>query len=86
MENEMLAFPFVVVLVVGTAVLTAIISTSLPYLGGLWNAFKTRIKQVFTRDKGDIVDIIILSKLQEELDEMEKRVEQLEKRVELHTF
>lgn len=85
MENEMLALPLVWGIIALTAVLSAVVTTSLPYMGGLWNAFITRIKRLFTREKGDIVDIIILSKLQEELDEMEKRVEQLEKRVELHT-
>lgn len=85
MENEMLALPIVVLLVLFTAVLSAWITTSLPSWSKMYSAYKDAIKRKLTRDKGDIVDIIILSKLQEELDEMEKRVEQLEMRVDLHT-
>lgn len=78
MENEMIALPIVWALIVGTAFLSAIVSQALPMLPYYWNAFKTYIKGLFTREKGDIVDIVILAQLQDQINALEARVEELE--------
>lgn len=76
MENEMLAFPFVVLVVVGTAILSSIITASLPSLPKWFNAFKNAITRVFTRKRSnvDMVDVIIIAQLQERIDELEEQV------------
>lgn len=45
----MLAFPFVVVMIVFTAILSSVVTSLLPYMPNAWHAVKTRIKRVFTR-------------------------------------
>ena len=47
--NETMAFPFIVAVIVGTAILSSIVTTMLPMLPNYWQAIKTRIKRVFTR-------------------------------------
>jgi len=46
--NEMLAFPFMVGVIIGTALLSSIVTSALPYLPKYWHAFKMRIRRVFT--------------------------------------
>ena len=46
--NETMAFPFIVAVIVGTAILSSIVTTMLPMLPYYWQAIKTRIKRVFT--------------------------------------
>lgn len=46
--NETMAFPFIVAVIVGTAILSSIVTTMLPMLPNYWQAIKTRIKRVFT--------------------------------------
>ena len=46
--NEMLAFPFMVGVIIGTALLSSIVTSALPYLPKYWHTIKTRIKRVFT--------------------------------------
>tara|TARA_R110000796_G_scaffold82212_1_gene180548 strand:+ start:315 stop:632 length:318 start_codon:yes stop_codon:yes gene_type:complete len=75
MENEMMAMPVVIVLIVGTAFLTAIVSASLPRMGKWFNALKSRIKR--EKNATDIVDIIIISKLTERIDELEEQLTNL---------
>ena len=53
----MMAMPVVIVLIVGTAFLTAIVSASLPRMGKWFNAFKSRIKR--KSNATDIVDVIL---------------------------
>jgi len=70
--NEMLAMPLIVILIVFTAVFTAIITTILPRVPKLWHAYKTRIKRKSTRKSAtDIVDIILIAKLEERLGDVE---------------
>jgi len=68
----MMAMPVVVVLIVGTAFLTAIVSASLPRMGKWFNALKSRIKR--KSNATDIVDIIIIAKLTERIDELEEQL------------
>jgi len=60
-----------------TAVLSAVVTQALPYMPKWWNAFKNAIKRVFTRKEKDIVDVIIIAKLQERIDELEEQVDNL---------
>lgn len=71
----MLAMPFVVGLIIGTAFLTAVVSTAIPHMPKLWNAFKSRIKRK-SNDK-DIVDVIIIAQLQDRIDELEAQMENI---------
>lgn len=45
MENNMIAFPFMVVVILSTAIISSIITTSLPTLIQRWHVFKSRIKR-----------------------------------------
>lgn len=71
----MLAFPIVVGLIILTAFLTAVVSTSMPYVINVWNAFKSRIRR--KKDTMDVVDVIIIAQLQERIDELEDQVDNL---------
>ena len=76
MENEMIAMPSVVLLIIGTAFLSAVVTAALPSLPNYWNALKNSIRRVFTRKQPemDIVDVYLISDLQEQIDELEKQV------------
>ena len=67
--NEMLTMPLIVALIVFTALLSAIVTAVLPRVPKLWHAFKTRIKR--KSNAGDIVDIILIAKLEERLGDVE---------------
>lgn len=71
--NEMIAMPLVVLLIVGTAVLSAVVTQALPYVPKWWNAFKNAIKRKKTQEM-DMVDVIIVAKLQERVDELEEQL------------
>ena len=72
MQNEMMYMPLVVTLIVSTAILSAIVTTALSYMPKLWHAVKTRIKRKSTRKSAtDIVDIILIAKLEERLGDVE---------------
>jgi len=76
--NEMLAMPSVVLLILGAAFISAVITTALPSLPNYWNALKNSIKRVFTRKSDmDVVDVIIIAKLQERIDELQEQVNNL---------
>lgn len=64
----MIAFPIVVVLIVGTSLLTALVSSSLPYVSNRLNAFISRIKRAFTHKPTQYGND--LSKRIDELEEM----------------
>ena len=70
--NEIMYMPFMVLVILGTALLSAVVTTSLPYVPKWWNAFKSRIRRK-SNDK-DIVDVIIISQLQERIDELEEQM------------
>ena len=70
--NEIMYMPFMVLVILGTALLSAVITTSLPYVPKWWNAFKSRIIRK-SNDK-DIVDVIIIAQLQERIDELEEQM------------
>ena len=77
--NEMIGMPLVVLLVLGTAFLSAVITATLPSLPNYWDALKHSIKRVFTRkqpklDMMDMVDVVIIAKLTERIDELEEQL------------
>ena len=69
--NEMLTFPFMVAIILGTAVLSSIITTSLPSLGRWFNAFKNAIKRKLTRKPKPAV---YCDDLQSQIDELKEQV------------
>ena len=76
MENEMIAMPLVVCLIIGTAFISAIITTALPILPKWWYELKTLISRVFTRKSNttDMVDVILIAQLTERIDELEEQM------------
>ncbi len=73
--NEMIAAPVVVVLIIGTAVLSAIITQALPYVPKWLNALKHSIKRKpNVPEATDMVDIIIIAKLTERIDDLEEQL------------
>lgn len=72
MENEMMTIPVVVGLIVFTALLTAVVSASLPRVGKWFTAFKTRIKR--KSNATDIVDVILIAKLTERVDDLQEQL------------
>ena len=82
MENEMIAIPLVVLLVLGAAFLSAVLTQALPRMGRWWNAFKSHIKRKFTRKPNvpnttDMVDVIIIAQLTERIDDLEEQINNL---------
>ena len=76
--NEMMYMPLMWLIILGTALLSAVVTTALPSLPKYWNAFKSRIRHVFTRkSKMDVVDVIIIAKLQDRIDDLEQQVNNL---------
>ena len=76
MENQMIAMPLVVLLIVGTALLSAVVTQALPYVPKWWNALKHSIKRKPTPESSDMdmVDVIIVAKLEERVDELEEQI------------
>ena len=79
MENEMMYMPLVVLLIVGTAVLSAVVTQALPHVPKWWNALKNATKRKFTRKSNvlnttDMVDVIIIAQLTERIDELEEQL------------
>ena len=72
----MIGMPLVVLLVLGTAFLSAVITATLPSLPNYWNALKHSIKRVFTRKQPemDVVDVILIAQLTERVDELEEQL------------
>lgn len=79
MENQMIAMPLVVLLIVGTAVLSAVVTQALPHVPEWWNALKNAIKRKSTPKSSDMdmVDVIIVAKLTERIDELQEQVNNL---------
>jgi len=75
--NEMIYMPLMWGIILGTALLSAVVTTALPYVPKWWNALKSRIKRK-SNDK-DIVDVIIIAQLQERIDELEVQMNNVAK-------
>jgi hypothetical protein len=73
--NEMMYMPLMWVIILGTALLSAVVTVALPYMPQWWNAFKSRIKR--KSNATDIVDIIIISQLTERVDDLQKQIDNL---------
>jgi len=73
--NEMIYMPLMWGIILGTALLSAVVTTALPYVPKWWNALKSRIKRK-SNDK-DIVDVILIAKLTERADKVEEIVRDL---------
>ena len=76
MENEMMAMPLVALLILGTAVLSAVVTQALPYMPKWWNALKHSIRRKPTPKSNatDIVDVILIAKLTERIDDLEEQL------------
>ena len=74
--NEMMAMPLVVLLILGAAVLSAVVTQALPYMPKWWNALKNNIRRKPTpkSDATDIVDVILIAKLTERIDDLEEQL------------
>ena len=79
MENEMIAMPLVVGLIIGTAFLSAVITTSLPSWNKMYSAYKDAIKRKLTPKSSDMdmVDVILITKLTERIDDLQEQINNL---------
>jgi len=79
MENEMIAMPIVVGIIVLTAFLSAVLTQALPRMGRWWNVFKSRIKRKSTPKSSDMdmVDVIIVAKLTERVNDLQEQINNL---------
>ena len=73
--NEMVYMPLMWGIVLGTALLSAVVTTALPYVPKWWNALKSRIKR--KSNATDIVDVILIAKLTERVDDLQEQVDNL---------
>ena len=71
--NEMIVMPSVVLLILSTAVLSAVVTQALPHVPKWWDALKNSIKRKPT-PKTDIVDVILIAKLTERVDDLEEQL------------
>ena len=81
--NETMYMPFMVLVILGTALLSAVVTTALPHVPKWWNALKHSIKRKSTpKSSGmDMVDVIIVAKLTERVDELQGQVDNLAERL-----
>ena len=84
MENEMMYVPFMWVIILGTGILSAVVTQALPMVPKWWSALKNATKRRKTqkpkRNKGmDMVDVILISKLTERIDELEEQMDNVAK-------
>lgn len=80
----MIYMPFIWVVILSTAILSAVVTQALPHVPKWWNALKNAIKRKKTqkpkRNKGmDMVDVILISKLSERIDELEEQMDNVAK-------
>lgn len=76
--NEMMYMPLMWGIILGTAVLSAVVTQALPSLPTYWNALKNVIKRKLTRKpKMDMVDLVIIAQLQDRIDDLEEQVNNL---------
>lgn len=73
--NEMVYMPLMWGIILGTALLSAIVTTALPYVPKWWNALKSRIKRKSNVPTAtDMVDVIIIAQLTERIDDLEEQL------------
>jgi flagellar motor component MotA len=73
--NEAMYMPFMVLVILGTALLSAVVTTALPYMPKWWNALKSRIKRKPNVPTAtDMVDVIIIAQLTERIDDLEEQL------------
>ena len=79
MENEMIAMPIVVGIIVLTALLSAVVTQALPHVPKWWNALKHSIKRKSTPKSSDMdmVDVIIVAKLTERVNDLQEQINNL---------
>ena len=77
--NETMYMPFMVLVIIGTALLSAVVTTALPHVPKWWNAFKSRIRR--KSNATDIVDVILIAKLTERVDDLQEQVNNLAERL-----
>ena len=77
--NETMYMPFMVLVIIGTALLSAVVTTALPHVPKWFTALKNSIKRKSTpKSSGmDMVDVIIVAKLTERVDELQEQVNNL---------
>ena len=75
----MMYMPLVWGIIVGTALLSAVVTTALPHVPKWWSALKHSIKRKSTPKSSDMdmVDVIIVAKLTERIDELQEQVNNL---------
>ena len=71
----MVYMPLMWGIVLGTALLSAVVTTALPYVPKWWNALKSRIKR--KSNATDMVDVIIIAQLTERIDDLQEQVDNL---------
>ncbi len=70
--------PFMVLVILGTALLSAVVTTALPHVPKWWDALKTRIKRKPNAQTDmDMVDVIIVAKLTERVDDLQEQINNL---------
>lgn len=73
--NEMVYMPLMWGIVLGTALLSAVVTTALPYVPKWWNVLKSRIKRKSNVPNAtDMVDVIIIAQLTERIDDLEEQL------------
>ncbi len=74
--NEMTMFPFMVGLILSTAILSSLITTALPTLIQRWSTFRHNIKRKFTRKPKTIEqhNVEVLVEKVNELEEVGKKI------------
>jgi len=71
----MITMPIVVGIIILTALLTTVISTALPHVPNWYSTLKHSIKRKPTPESNmDMVDVIIVAKLTERIDELEEQI------------
>ena len=74
----MIMMPIVVTLIVSTAILSAVVTSAMPYVPNMWYAIKTRIKRIFMRNNNrhdnDIFDVLQVQELNAKIDDLNEQV------------
>ena len=77
----MMYMPLVVTLIISTAILSAVVTTALPYVPNIWYAVKSRIKHIFMRKRSthdnDIFDVIQIQELNAKIDDLNEQVKNI---------
>lgn len=74
----MMYMPLMWGIILGTALLSAVVTTALPHVPKWWDAFKSRIKRKPNAQTDmDVVDVILIAKLTERVDDLQQQVDNL---------